>query len=193
MIDEEVARVIVAEVTSLSSAGRIYDGERLFLENVDQLPEALRLECLGNLYFYKRDLQTAVDHYEAAIVLAPERVISRYQYLVGTQEERKGDFVAAFKRYQAAVDAEPTFLDAYVELGGLLAKIKDYEGAAKCYRDAASIAPHDASVIYNLRAVLSQLAVKDPDRYNKQLKDVEVAYEKLAQAYGAEPIQGHSW
>src|SRR5438552_850465 len=105
------------------------------------MPEAMRLEGLGNVAFYERDLQDAVNHYEAAIALQPDRVIARYQYLVGTQAERSGDLVNAFKRYQAAIEAEPEFLDAYIELGGLLTKIKDFEGAAQCYRDAARIAP----------------------------------------------------
>jgi tetratricopeptide (TPR) repeat protein len=39
-----------------------------------------------------------------------------------------------------------------------LEKVKDYEGAAQCYRDAVRIDPKDPTNLYNLKAVLGQLA-----------------------------------
>ena len=193
MLDEVKSSDLLAEMASLLSGGRFDEAKRLFSANERQLPEAMRSEGLGDQAFYQRDLQAAVNHYEAAIRLKPDRVIARYQYLVGTQAERSGDLVSAFKRYQAAIDAEPGFLDAYIELGGLLVKVGDFEGAAQCYRDAARLAPTDAHVLFNLKAVLSRLAGQNKERYGLELKEAEAGLERLTQGRGAEPVQKHSW
>ena len=168
-------------ITVLFSQGRFEDGMST-LGGASQMPQVVKLECLGNLHFYKKELQMAVDKYEAAISIDPTYMISRYQYLVGTQDEKSGDFVDAFKRYQAAIDIEPSFVDPYVELGGLLVKIGDLKGAAQCYRDAISLAPSDLSVLYNLKSVLAKLNDGTPETYAAELAKVEAAYAILEES-----------
>lgn len=161
------------------SQGRAAEGERVLAENSDSLPEHVRLECQGVVHFYKRQLQDAVNCFEAAIALAPEVVIARYQYLVGTQAEKAGDFVQAFERYQAAVEAEPTFVDAYVELGGLLTKVEDLEGALRCYRDALVIEPDDPFNHHNVIAVLDRLVALGNSEYVGELDSARTALAAL--------------
>ena len=142
-MDFDQATQIRDSVTSLFIEGRFGDGLRLLSQHEAELPVEVRLECVGNLHFYRRELQEAVVEYEAAIAVSPAHMISRYQYLVGTQEEKKRNFVGAFKRYQAAIEIDRSFVDAYVELGGLLVKVGDLVGAVQCYRDAVRLAPDD--------------------------------------------------
>jgi len=190
---EDAAKAARDAVVESLSRHQMEEGQRLFAEYSDHLPEAIRLECLGSIHFYRRELQEAVRCYEAAILLAPEKIIARYQYLVGTQEERSGNFVEAFKRYQAAIEAEPTFVDPYVELGGLLVKVDDLEGAAQCYRDAVRIDPSDTANHFNLKVVLGRLSLIDPTRYKSELAAVEVAYEEAAQRDGPKMLGERHW
>lgn len=158
------------------SHGRLEEGQQLLEMRAAQMPEAARLECLGTLHFYRREMQEAVRCYEAAIRLDPDRVIARYQYLVGIQDEREGNLANAFRRYQAAIEAEPVFVDPYVDLGALLMKVNDLEGAATCYRDAVRLAPSEVANHLNLLTALRQLAARDPDRYGGELSNAEAAY-----------------
>lgn len=113
--------------------------------DANRLSEADRYDDQGTQHYSRGEFQQAVDCYEAAIALHPDRIIARYQYLVGLQEEREGDFVAAFARFQAAIDAEPDFVHAYRSLGDLLLKVGDAGGAATCFRDAEAIEQRAAS------------------------------------------------
>jgi len=180
-------------VTAHYGAGRFDEGDRLLAEQGAGLPEHVRLECEGNRLFYERKLQEAVYRYEAAIRLAPDYGIARYQYLVGTQAEREQRFVDAFKRYQAAIGAEPTFVDAYVELGGLLVKADDLAGAAQCYRDAVRLDPADVGNHHNLRAVLSKLAQAEPERYRDELAAADAAHQEAAKRQPAKELRAHRW
>lgn len=175
----EDANAVRDAVIEHLSRRRLNQGAQLLEENALHLPEAVRLECQGTLHFYRGELQEAVRCYEAAIALVPERVIARYQYLVGVHEERAGDIVDAFKRYQAAIEADRGFVDAYVDLGSLLVKVNDLEGAATCYRDALKLEPLEPVNHQNLLAVLGRLAQQDPARYGAELKAAEAAYEQM--------------
>lgn len=126
----------VDEVLSLLSTGGFPEVEELFLKWKGDLPANVVFECEGHIAFFHDDFQNAVDKYEQAISIAPDRIVPQYQYLVGIVEEREGNFVAAFDRYQQAIDTDPKFIQAYVRLGELLTKVGDTEGATRCFRDA---------------------------------------------------------
>lgn len=176
----EKAKTIEMAITSCFLTGRMDEGIRLFEENSHLLPEVVRLECVGNLHFYRREFAEAVSRYKAANELSPDHPIARAHYLSGVQQERLGNFVAAFEQYQAAIEVDPTFADSYTELGGLLAKAEDFEGAAQCYRDAVRIQPMDVSNHHNLVSVIARLAQSDPSRYIEELETTKAAYAKIA-------------
>ncbi len=157
------------------------------------MPEAVRLECRGNLHFHRRELQLAVDLYEAAIRADPGRRIARYQYLVGTQAELAGKFRDAFLRYQDAIEVEPLFLDAYVEMGGLLPKVGDLVGAVRAYRDAVRLAPRDAVNHRNLVAVLKKLAEADPEEYAEELDTARQRLEAVSDGTVGKDVEDFSW
>jgi len=185
------AKTVRDSVTQLLARGEIDAGMKL-LKEAGPLPQFIELECIGNMHFYKRELQKAVEAYERAITIQPDYGIARYQYLVGTQDEKKNDLVAAFKRYQSAIGIEPTFVDAYFELGGLLVKVGDFEGAAQCYRDAVKLAPNDLSAHHNLSSVLAKLAATGPEKHADERQSVDAAYAKLKEI-GANPSSTGKW
>jgi tetratricopeptide (TPR) repeat protein len=191
MTNPDNAKLVRDNVTKLFSQGEIDAGLKL-LKEAGSLPRFVELECIGNMHFYKRELQKAAEIYEAAITIQPDFGIARYQYLVGTQDEKRNDLVAAFKRYQLAIDIEPTFIDAYFELGGLLVKVGDFEGAAQCYRDAVKLAPTDLAAYHNLSSVLVKLADTAPDKYADERHSVDADYAKLKEG-GAMPSSTGKW
>jgi tetratricopeptide (TPR) repeat protein len=191
MMDSD-SKFVRDAITRCFRSGNAEAAVRLFEMHRGKLSEAARLEYLGNLHFYQRHLQEAIDNYEAAIALEPDHFISRYQYLIGTQAEKNGDLTLAFQRYQNAIEIEPEFVDAYVELGGLLAKVGDLEGAAQAYRDALRLVPHELANANNLRAILMKLSSADPDKYQNELISTDALYQKLLSEGKALP-QGQEW
>jgi protein O-GlcNAc transferase len=149
--------------------GKVNDAMDLYQCVYLAFPKHEQLEYLGNIHFYRREFQKAVDLYEAAIKINPAVVIPRYQYFVGLQEEREGNFVEAFERYQAAIDTEPQFLDPYFALGALLIQVNDFCGAYQCYQDILRIKPDEMPAYYNLKQVLINLVKDDPERYSNEL------------------------
>ncbi|HVX14149.1 MAG TPA: tetratricopeptide repeat protein [Pirellulales bacterium] len=171
------------QITGLLSAGQIQEGEEAIKRARSALPLPVFLECVGNVHFYKREFQQAINKYEEAMHADPDFDSARYHYLVAVQKEREGDVVEAFKRYQAAIEIEPTFVDAYVELGGLLSKIEDFEGALTCYTDALKLDPRDLKNYFNRAEILRALSSTDPAQYAEQyqaaLSELESAKARL--------------
>ncbi len=176
------------EVTRSFLVGDFEAGDNLLAEKSSLLPDHIKLECLGNRYFYSGGLQDAVRCYEEAISLVPDHPISRYQYLVGTQEEKSENFVDAFKRYQMAIEVDPEFIDSYIELGGLMVKVEDFAGAVRCYRDAFKLDGSDEKNFYNLKTVLEKLVRDGADEYQEELSEViELGVPSVA------PLANHEW
>lgn len=118
--------------------------------------------------------------------------IGRYHYLLGVQAERAGDFVSAFKRYQACIEIDPDFPDAYCELGGLLMKVKDYVGASRCFEDAIRAEPSHLGNYQNLVAAYEALATSDSGQYSPRLNEAKHMYERARRELPPLP-EGHSW
>jgi tetratricopeptide (TPR) repeat protein len=156
-----------------------------------QISPPERLECLGNYLFYTKQRQAAVDRFEEAMTNYPGYQCARYHYLVGVQEEMAHHFEAAFHRYNAAIEIEPSFPDAYIELAGLLVKVEDYEGAAKTYERALELDPKDIRIYYNLMEVYRILAPKSRD-FLGRFKSAEKDYTRLAAELGPLP-DDHQW
>ena len=177
------------------SEGKVQEGIDFFKANSNEITELVRLECLGNISFYQRNISEAVKFYEAATTLSPEHVIPRFLYLAGVKNEREGNVVDAFKFYQAAIGEEPTFVDAYVELGGLLMKIEDFEGALKCYEDAILLDPQELSNHENLKAVLIKLNQIKPGNYEEKLLAAKYAQEQIIirNVKSKSITQQHNW
>jgi len=170
-------------ITDLLSASQIREGAEAIERAKNTMPLPVLLECIGNLHFYKRELQQAINKYEEAMQADAEYDSARYHYLIAVQKEREGDLVEAFKRYQSAIEIEPTFVDAYVELGGLLVKVEDFEGALTCYTDALKLDPKDLKNFSNKVEVLRSLTNANPTRYAEQyqvaLSEFEIAKARL--------------
>jgi tetratricopeptide (TPR) repeat protein len=171
----------------------VEEANRIFKENEAGLPEVVRLECLGDLHFSRREYQDAIRCYQEVSKIKPEYSIARFHYLAGVQQERLGNFVDAFKQYQAAIESEPRLVHPYVELGGLLSKVNDYEGARQCYRDAVRLEPEDPANHHNLKTVLVQLMQADPNRYRAELEAAEAEHERVVKSASLGVSANRQW
>lgn len=176
------------DATQYFVSGDFQSGDNLLAEKSSILPDYIKLESLGNRYFYGGNLQDAVRCYEEAITLSPDHPVSRYQYLVGTQEEKSKNLVDAFKRYQMAIEIDPKFIDPYIELGGLLVKVEDFSGAVQCYRDAFKLDSADEKNAYNLKSVLEKLVRDGADEYQEELSWVS-----KVNLFSTSPSENHKW
>lgn len=178
-----VKNVEYVKITDMLSSGQIEDGAAAIECARSTLPSPVFLECVGNLHFYKREFQQAINKYEEAMRADADYDSARYHYLIAVQKEREGDLVEAFNRYQSAIAIEPTFVDAYVELGGLLVKVEDIEGALTCYTDALKLNPKDllnfANKVEVLRALYNANPVQYAEQYRVALSDFEDAKTRL--------------
>ena len=71
-----------------------------------------------------------------------------------------GDREAAIQAYQRAVAADPTFLEACINLGRLLHEAGRLAQAERVYRDALNAAGRDPALLYNLGVLLHDMERK---------------------------------
>jgi tetratricopeptide (TPR) repeat protein len=109
----------------------------------------------------------------------------------GMALERK-DANAALKAYEHAIDADPAFLDAYINLGRLLHDARRLTKAEDVYREAGKACGEDPILLYNLGVLLQDMDRKpeavvayeaalrgDPDLADGHY-NLALLYEKLA-------------
>lgn len=179
-------------ITSLLNAKKTEEALSLMESESKGLTEAEKQECVGNYHFYKGEQQQAINKYEEIITRYPDYYIARYHYILGVKDEVAGRIPEAFNRYATAIEVEPTFVDSYIEMGGLLFKIKDYKGSAKCFERAIEFDPYDLRVFHNLKAVYEVLAKEDPGGYSDKKKRIDADYEMLAKELDSLP-DNHLW
>ncbi|MFI8126814.1 tetratricopeptide repeat protein, partial [Acinetobacter sp. ABJ-A23_2] len=138
----------------------------------------IRDEILGNYYFYKRDFNNAIHFFKKVLKSDPNAKLSRYHYLSGIGYERLKKYDDAFAHYVESIDIDPIFVDPYIDLGGMLGKLHEYEKAAKCYRDAIKITPNDITLYLNLKMVLQKMNLSSVENQN-ELKNIENEIKRL--------------
>lgn len=150
----------------------------LILINNSNVSEYIRDEILGNYYFYKRDFDNAIHFFKKFLKSDPNAKLSRYHYLSGIGYERLKKYDDAFAHYVESIDIDPIFVDPYIDLGGMLGKLHEYEKAAKCYRDAIKITPNDITLYLNLKMVLQKMNLRSAENQN-ELKNIENEIKRL--------------
>ncbi|MGH8632463.1 MAG: tetratricopeptide repeat protein, partial [Burkholderiales bacterium] len=89
------------------------------------------------------------------------RVIERKDWFAHAVDlEGEGDTEGAIKAYEQAAAADPSLLDAHVNLGRLLHEAGRLEEAERAYRDALKACGADPLVLYNLGVLLEDMERK---------------------------------
>jgi len=83
------------------------------------------------------------------------------------------DAEAALQAYEQAVAADPTLLDAHLNLGSLLHQAGRFAKAERVYRDAIAACGSHAVLLYNLGVLLDDMGRKDEalEAYEAALQD----------------------
>jgi tetratricopeptide (TPR) repeat protein len=150
------------------------------------------IECDGNELFYRGRFQQALDVFRKLMEKEPTYFPSRYYYLVAVQLERQGELRQAFDYYRSAIETEPAFVDAYIEMAGLLAKQTDFEHAARALEEAVELDPDDLKIYANLHILYRRLVETKPEVYKVRLDRLEADYDALSKRLGPLP-ENHRW
>lgn len=134
------SNVFVDSILSLLRRGKIARAKREIQQQSQTVPKHIFHECNGHVSFFEAEFQNAIDHYERAIRLCEERVISRYQVLVGIGYVQEEDYGNAFRRYEGAMRADPDLVEAYEAMAELMTIIGEKEAALKFVADAHAAA-----------------------------------------------------
>jgi tetratricopeptide (TPR) repeat protein len=89
-------------------------------------------------------------------------------YFKGRLFKTKGDTATAISSYQTAVELNPQFYDAYVELALLVAKQKN-DLADEYYKTAIGVRPRSVEVWYNRAMFLQENGYRNPEYYPRAL------------------------
>ena len=73
----------------------------------------------------------------------------------------EGSFSLALGAYESAIQVDPNYVDAYVNIGTLYYDRKKFEKAQRYYRQAIARDPHHAKAYFNLGNVLDELGCTD--------------------------------
>lgn len=98
--------------------------------------------------FAKGENELAIDHYIAAIKMAPNN--SDAHYNLGNVYNAIGAYDLAIKSYEGAIELDKTIVEAYLNMGNSYFSMRQYSSARKCYLKANEIRPNDYKTCYNL-------------------------------------------
>lgn len=92
---------------------------------------------------------------------------------MGNQYKHINKLKEAIDEYNLALSLKPSNRDAvYLNKGSSLQLLKDYDGAAECYKEALKIVPNSADAHNNLGTALKNLKKNDEalNEYNEAIK-----------------------
>ncbi len=153
----------------LHQQGRLTEAEPLYREILAASPNAAGpMHFLGLLCMQRGDLAQA----EALMAAALQQIrdplfLSNY----GMLQARAGRHATAVGLYQEAVELQPSFAEAWFNLGVSLAEQGDRAQAAAVYRKAIAIRPDYTKALFNLLALLHATGEEaEADRIVQQLQ-----------------------
>ena len=127
----------------------------------------------------KAGIDIVLGNYEVARELINEAlIVNEYNayayYLRGRMYKTIGDTVLAASSYKTAIEVDPDYYDAYIEVGLLYAAQKN-DLANEYYSSAIQIKPRSVEAWYNKAMYLQETGFKKKNRY----KDAMVCYDSI--------------
>ena len=172
--------------------------ETLWQDTVKKEPLAsIAHNNLGNVYYYKRELDKALEEYQKALVLNPNYSLAHNN--IGNVYFEKGDFNKAIKHYLQALEIEPDFKEANYNLGITYQKMGLFDKAIKAYKKVLEQSPEFYKAHYNLGVIYYDKGVIDSSitYFNNALKFsigsvdkkyIHNIYDYLGNAYAQEGL-----
>jgi tetratricopeptide (TPR) repeat protein len=101
------------------------------------------------------DRRGAIDSYNQAIQLQPDRAIS--YYLRAKTQYRSGNNLGALDDYNKAIQLQPNYINAYISRGVVQATVGNTKDAINDYNRAITLKPDYANSYYNRGIAKSDL------------------------------------
>jgi tetratricopeptide (TPR) repeat protein len=149
-----MSRLVTA--LTLHQAGRAPDAAAAYQEilaDEPDNPDALYL--LGILARQTRNTDDAIRLIEGAIAVKPG--VPQYYNHLGECFVDAGEADRGKKSFLHALQINPRYVEAMVNLAGILARTGQYREAAMCYAAALRIRPDDRDCLRQLKALSNEL------------------------------------
>ncbi|MBI1267906.1 MAG: tetratricopeptide repeat protein [Cryomorphaceae bacterium] len=140
------------------------DCERCITHNASETDCLL---MLGEINIHLKQYGIAFDKINAALEVN-EQLPFAY-YMKGRIYKETGDTTLAASSYQTAIEVDPDYYDAYIEVALLYASAKS-DLALEYYTTAIEIRPASVEARYNKAIYLQDTGFKDKTRYNSAFK-----------------------
>ncbi len=125
------------------------------------------VECLlklGEIDIHLRNYPQAIERINNALRIN-EQLPFAY-YMKGRIYKETGDTTLAASSYQTAIEVDPDYYDAYIEIGLLYTAAKS-DLAIEYFKTAIEIRPKSVEALYNLAYYYQVTGVKNNDRFQR--------------------------
>lgn len=165
------------EIDSTKDDVYLYKGElHWFRQEVNSAYDEYK-NCLGfndkntDCLLKKAAIDIVLKNYETAIAhinsaLKENEFLPYGYYLKGRLYRQIGDTTLAFSSYQTAIEIDPNYYDAYIELG-LTYAARKHPLALEYYNQAIAIKPQSIEALYNKAIFLQESGQLDNKRYRQ--------------------------
>lgn len=117
---------------------------------------------VGELQILLRNYQDALDYINAALRVNDQLPFA--YYMKGRIYRETGDTTLSASSYQTAIEVDPDYYDAYIEIALLYAAARS-DLAIEYYRTAREIKPESVEAAYNMAIYLQDTGFRDEQRY----------------------------
>lgn len=172
---QDIARALAADSTKAEIflvKGDVYWKRKQIKEAYNEYSRCVELDgtntdCLLNksgIDIALRNYDKAREHINAA--LQQNEFLPYAYYLRGRMYKELKDTNMSASSYKTAIEVDPNYYDAYIEVGLLYAEQKN-DLAKEYYNSAIAIKPRSVEAWYNKAMFLQETGFKDKKRYNE--------------------------
>ena len=162
-IDSTQARLYLSLADIYLGAGEIDRAMFLLQKGLRLNPKNVGLELqLGQYYFYLQKYQESINHINNALLI--DIFKPQAYFLKGLNFKELGDTTKALSSFVTAVEQDPKYIDAYMQIGLLYAAQKN-ELAIDYFENAIKLNPKNMNAMY-AKAKFYQ----DTKQFNKAIK-----------------------
>lgn len=126
---------------------------------------------LSELYLYARDGKKSMEYADLAVKY--DMYNAKAYFLKGYNFLNKGDTSRAISSYQTAVEQDPDYYEAYVELGLIHANMND-PLAVQYYNNALSLKPDQRNILYSIG-----MFYQEQEMYNEAMAIYQTAMDSF--------------
>lgn len=128
------------------------------------IPESLKHQIINTLAIPINRVRAAIEGREKV----PPVTVAEELYSRGILAENKKQYDIAITFFNKAIELNPTYADAYLELGGVYYELGNFDKQLEMYQKAALYAPKDFNILYYLAT-----AYEDKGMYDQAIAQYE--------------------